>query len=413
MKHILLIWNITLLLSACSEEEPLLNGNYPNVPYDPNVVPLELVWKYPLYADTLPVLSMAPMLYQNGVLVSRQTMTLGLDATMMLLDTNGTGPIWTTDPSFCDECHSLSILSGDGNAIWQNIFIGLCDADPRAVDMNTGSVLWHHTITPGHGPRISILQDEVFHTNNTGINPFTSTSIVRSKIIDNVWDTIITINAVDAYSVQIEPPAFDFNAQGDTLLFFQVRGWKSGPYDEKYDLYAYNMSADSMVWVKYDPDPFGGSAIYPPTIYDHKVYFQAAWTLYCYDEYSGEELWHQNMPIGTEDLLYSNLLIAENKLIVKTSGETLYAFDPVSGMQLWKADDVGASPSDMVYFEGVVYYGSGGDGNIHAVNISSGEQLWELDAGENNGVFWSSVVIDPLLRRLYAHNNIYLYCYKL
>ncbi len=240
-----------------------------------------------------------------------------------------------------------------------------------------------------------------------------------ADIQTGIWDTIYTIDMVDDYSVGIYPPAAEVNGNNDTILYFQNRQWKSDPYDGKIDLYCYNMSADTLVWMNADIDFYGNSAIYPPLLHNGKVYFKGTYSVYCFDAATGEKDWDWTATYTSEDLLYANLLEVDGKIIVKTSGESIYALDAVTGDVIWDNQDAGATPTDIICFNGIIYYGSDGDGLLHAIDVNNGDELWAMESPNKyrspstSATLGNKPAIDPVLKRLYISDGYYFICFQL
>ncbi len=65
-------------------------------------------------------------------------------------------------------------------------------------------------------------------------------------------------------------------------------------------------------------------------------------------------------------------------MIVMDDGRRkLVAFNTATGNKLWEETSAGTN-SYLSELNGVVYYGSSGDGRIHAVDIETGKHLWRL-----------------------------------
>ncbi|HCK22298.1 MAG TPA: hypothetical protein DHW15_09075, partial [Bacteroidetes bacterium] len=155
-----------------------------------------------------------------------------------------------------------------------------------------------------------------------------------------------------------------------------------------------------------------------PLHHEGKIYFRGLLTLFCLDATNGEILWTHEFPGDFDDILQGNMLLVEDKLVLKSSSKGLHAFNPQTGDLLWERFDAGVTSCYMTYFEGAVYYGSY-DGKIFKVRVSDGEIMWTYtspNAGVAptwDAVFYNSVTIDPILRRMYACDAYYLLCLQL
>ena len=115
-----------------------------------------------------------------------------------------------------------------------------------------------------------------------------------------------------------------------------------------------------------------------------KVYLQAGKKLFCYEIATGEKRWEQTFAQG-----FSDIIVAENKLLANSEDTYLYALDLGTGRQVWKEKSSGTS-SPMAYLNGVVYFTGGGDGLLHAIEVATGKHLWKIQSPdlESNSGAW-------------------------
>ncbi len=405
---------LILLLYGCKGEE--LPTEYPVAK---EVTPIPLLWQIPLNEDTIFRYSIPAEYFNNGILFSEQNNASNLPMHFRYINSETGELIWETNSAFEVDCDNPAYIFGTGSYVYHNYYATLCNSDPRVVDLSSGTTLWHYECPKGRMPNISHFKNILFCVQLTGFNPYYSGSIVKTEINSGVWDTIFTIDTVDEFSVGLYPPVAEINANNDTLIYFQNRQYRVLPYVGKIDLYGYNITADSLIWKVEDIDPQGNSSVFPPYIYEDKLYFKGAFTMFCLDTKTGNILWEKQFTGFGEDLLYGNIIIEDNKLIVKTSYESIYALDPNTGNVIWENEKSGATPTDMVYSEGVIYYGSSGDGKLHAIDINDGKQLWEMESPNrnadisSNAIFNRPVAIDPILNRLYTSDGYYFICFQL
>ncbi|HMX03656.1 MAG TPA: PQQ-binding-like beta-propeller repeat protein [Chitinophagales bacterium] len=406
-----------LLLCSCKEEELLTWDpyEYPEDPEPPN----ELIWQVPLHQDTLGCLATWPQIYQNAILCSGEE---GWEnpVRVFAVDTSG-NLMWESNAVFNENCSSISASVGTGAYQYQNMVAMLCNADPRVVNIQTGEVMWHYEV-PGsgnHSPYMSGFGDQIFHAYADGPNPYTKSYIARANIYTGIWDTVFSIEMVDGYSADLYPPGAWVDNNGDTIICFQNRQWRNPPYDGKVDLYAYNLTADSLLWMYSDIDPDGNSSVFPPVYADGKVFFRGYFHVYGLDAKTGNLIWTWASPNVANDLLYTNTLVVDDKVLVKTTGPELFALDPDNGSEIWHTSGFGEIPSELEAFDGMLYFSTEIDGKLNAVNIQNGSLEWTMTS-PNHGQPTSSwayfsrpVTIDPLLRRLYLTDFFYLLCIQL
>jgi outer membrane protein assembly factor BamB len=298
-----------------------------------------------------------------------------------------------------------------------NVFAVSAGGDVMVIDMNTGLTLWGTDVLWAES-QLSGFGDRIFQGVRSSATNCDYAYLRSSPTTSENWDTVMVFSKEEngGYAPSIPTVAGNVNDAGDTIIYVQNRQWDFSGSDGKVDLYAFNMSADSIVWVKQDFCPTGNSCIQPPLIYDGKIFFRGDWTVYCFDELTGDLLWqHEFGQNGDEHLLLGNSIIAGNMLIVKTSGDYLYAFDPDNGDVIWVNSHSGYSPSDMIYYHDAVYYSAGSE-EVHVVSILDGEEIKTIKSpGMHpfNGSFKTAVDIDPGLRYLYVCDSYFLYCIKI
>ena len=160
----------------------------------------------------------------------------------------------------------------------------------------------------------------------------------------------------------------------------------------------------------------GNSSIFKPILYDDKVFFQGAKSIFCYNIKSGDLLWKKTF--GSDGLLTCNSVIAEDKIILNGTLKHVYALNLETGDLIWDNEDASSENSgNMVYYKDHVYFISEGNGKLYGVNTLNGETILEMDSpndtGSNGVGFKSGIVINPNLNYLYASDNYFFMCIKL
>ena len=135
--------------------------------------------------------------------------------------------------------------------------------------------------------------------------------------------------------------------------------------------------------------------------------------LYCINMEDGSILWEQPDIYGGP----AGLIIADNKLIVGSNhyNPSLYAFDLFTGEILWK-EPISGTASPLQYHSCVVYTVGGGDGLLHAVDVSTGRHLYTMaspDLAQNDYLFFDNCTVDPATNSIFLTNFKYLLKYQL
>ena len=390
-----------LFIAACDKQQTL-------PPDDLNSDESEIIvnWKLPLAVDTAEAIPAVPIVYNNILIF-------------------GGFPLWTeggrimgynllSNEIIWEDACDLNIAQ-TSSIQYQNIFVALNGSIFTAYDLNNGNQLW--TSPAEGGNKITNYENKIFGSRKFGGTPALYSYLIMADINTGDWDTLFTLDLSDGYGPNIHPPGVMINLEGDTILYFQNRQYNFDESDGKVDLYALDITKDSLLWVQYDIDPEGNSSVKPPLVYDNKIYFRGSRTIFCLDAFTGSILWQKDIGIDEfEDLLSSNSLIVDGKLIVKTSGYYLYALNPGTGSEIWVNPNAGPTPTDMLYYNGALYYGSAGDGMIHVMDAQTGDAIIEFESPAENDIeipnagFYNAVAIDPASNNLFTSDGYYLYC---
>lgn len=176
----------------------------------------------------------------------------------------------------------------------------------------------------------------------------------------------------------VEEMAISKDEHGDELLLIPYLQFVS-EYDYLRLLSLYDLTKEIYIFDKIlisneGYTPFQGQ----PKIFDNKIYLSCAERLYCLDLYTGEKIW--DYPFENGLFRYD---ISGDILVANGEDTYLYGFDPWTGEVLWKEESAGR-PSELKFLNGVVYYTTGGDGRLHAVDIRTGKHIWKLKCPDKN-----------------------------
>lgn len=405
---------LMVIISGCKVNEP------PAVAEPMPVEKPQLLWQIPLRSDTLVSQCMVPILYQDRLIVSADPYYFTDASTMKMVDTTGQ-IIWDSE-IIGTVCEKVNYRSVSGNFIQDGILVYLCKSRPAAVNAFSGYTLWEYPTDPGISTMLQHFENSIFYSSAVGgsVFPYDTSLLYIVDIATGDRREIFRLGRDGDYSVNIYPPAVNVNSDGDTLLYFQNRQWNfvNSGLGGRVDLYCYNITADSIIWEIPQIDPYGNSSVCLPLYHEGKLYFRGLQTLFCLDASNGEILWSHEFPGDFDDILQGNMIIVEDMLVLKSSTEGIHAFNLQTGDLFWERYDAGVTSCYMTYYEGAVYYGSY-DGKIFKVRVSDGEIMWTYtspNAGVAptwDAVFYNSVTIDPILRRMYACDAYYLLCLQL
>ncbi len=153
-----------------------------------------------------------------------------------------------------------------------------------------------------------------------------------------------------------------------------------------------------------------------PNIIGSKVYYAVNMWVGCYELMTGKRVWFQRI---TPASLFSDMIVAEGKILANGMNAKLYAIDPVTGYVQWKQRSSGIG-SALHYQDGVVYYIE--TNVLVATRVSDGKVLWALDCldayTENRPDSWFQGFVTGIpgkngkKGRIFASTNLNVYCFE-
>lgn len=409
--------SIVIMVWACEKPKPLPSGSAgDNDSQDSSL--LELVWRIPLSDDENPSESRQPMVYKNYVLCN--SAPFGKGFSIWLSDGKTGNRIWTWD----NFLSYPTILWANHQFIYENKYVVNNNDETNVIDLETGSSLWQYLVPQGNGePNIVRIGKYIYHKHHSEEYPRTAVYLARSLIDIPKWDTVLALykDSLDGYTPSIKGPALWIDpSSGDSIFIFQNRSWNFSVSDGKVDFYAYNRSKKNMEFIIEDIEPSGNSNVLPPLIDDNKAYILGERNLHCIDLINRSILWQKGFPGGGHHLLFSNIIIDDNRIIVKPDNPHIYAFDKNTGDLIWATQETaGSSPSHMQFRNGVVYYTAEGNGKLYAVRTADGKVLWAEDSPQDGDIkypsasFQNGVAINGNLGYIYAQDKYFMMCFKI
>ncbi len=258
----------------------------------------------------------------------------------------------------------------------------------------------------------------VWNADGAGIGN-TKSSLMYYNKSNNEWEVEFTLVSKDSFDVALYPPSSWINESGDTILVFFDKKYKTinENWPLRVDLYSYNATADTVMWVAkhIDHSAFALPNVNNPPIIDgDRIYFFMHTIAYCFDRYTGEILWETKYVHADGDGTGScNYILAEDKLISVTGQGYVFAIDKNTGKLLYR-NDYGGFVSYITYYDGRIYYT---DGDLMIVDARSGNLLHEFRTHNyckrTPGAFTNGVAINPEQGVMYVQDGFFLMCIKL
>ena len=171
------------------------------------------------------------------------------------------------------------------------------------------------------------------------------------------------------------------NNNGEIMLVFYIWSGKAGPAGNAW-IELYNFDQKKFI---YQNDTIQGSlTAYPPIVYENKLYHSIGDTTglrtQCLDLNTGKVIWsHDNNGLSTGrsgSIIVDGMYIA----VVGDLDKHIMALDAETGAVIWRhATTAGQLSSPMSYLNGIVYFASSTDAKVHAIEATTGKDLWALD----------------------------------
>ena len=215
------------------------------------------------------------------------------------------------------------------------------------------------TVSPSPTPVVSWPQFH-FDAANTGCNPYES--LLGPDTVGK-----LTLNWQYATGGSVEAPPSVAN------------GMVYVGSDDGY-LYALNAGSGALIWKYYT----GLSVLDAPVVSDGRVYafsYIPDGGVVALNAKTGEVIWQENFQ-GTG---YGSALTLYKDVLYTASSSRVFALDTGTGYEIWESqDDVGVDDNSIpAVANGLVYVGSN-NGNLYALNASTGQTVWSYPVGEVN-----------------------------
>jgi outer membrane protein assembly factor BamB len=404
---IFLYLSLLLLFQNCHKKDIPIPIEPPTL----NKSKLQVVWQKPLgLVDTTIHLSAGPTLINDKVAIGTGEGTQFRNKT--------TGQFLF---NWKDWLSSSFYYTSQGQVIGQNLFIN-DETEAYLINSENGQTIWSSNINHGV-TRANVVWGNAYQAHGNKVLLYNDyNNLTRINTNTGKRDTILTINKVNSYEIEAEPPAGWISPNGDSLLIFLVRGIDfGGTLDTQLDMYAYNMTADSIEWKLIDFDPEGNAKVGPPLIEGDLVWFAGERIFYCLNAADGSLVWKRRFDDDTngfsEILSIAAFIKIGEHLVLSPTNENTYCFNAYTGEELWKKTNSASSPKNMVHHKGIIYTVGRGEGRLFAIDIETGEHLWRERPPnhylDSRATFSNRVTLDPDSEYLYLDDGFFLLCIKL
>lgn len=420
-----LILILSLFFTSCKKQilEPLPPFNpCAIIPCDTSKI--EMVWQNQIWHDTMELGSMPALLFGDEVVFSQET--LSLTDTIKVFNKYSGSQIKKWSDYFPERIKYMS--GGDPIKVNDNIVFTTWN-DVYAINSTSGQTIWRTKTETGTGdPFLNHIGNTVYHGRYDRRNATNHASyLIAADIHTGVWDTVHTQAMVNSYQPFHGKPALWVDANGDSILVFQVAflnpvlGQAEG---NKIDVVGLHLQSGEEYFRFTDVDPgHTGSRRYPYLVGD-KMFVPLGANMICIDMPSKTIQWRKVFDAGFTS--GQPFIYVEGKFFVNPDNRNLYQLDMETGAILWQDLDNGSGASDMVYHKGVLYYTCSGNGKIYAVEVATGKKIWAEPSPNkykhplngdrvfsNANIGFGGVAIDSVNNLLYTSDFYFHMCLKL
>ena len=306
------------------------------------------------------------------------------------------------------------ILDGSGYARYMSNDKLIFSISSRnyAIDMKTGKSLWYNKGDAATS-YISGLGDMCFKIKSDQSTGNDLPYVSKCNINTGQWQTVFTDTIVKDFQPSATFPLPYIDTNGDTLIYYLKNLYRFPPDESIRSLiYCFNMSKNKMIYSKdiFSKEGAGGF----PIMYQNKIYLKSNNRLVCIDRLTGDKVWTTNS-INTSNSTFITFTVAEGKVLAGNENNKLYCYDAETGALIWEKDKATANTNDInkpAVLNGILYYVS--LGKLYAVDILTGEFLWQYKAntGDSNLFLNRYMTVDPVAKRIYAHDFRNAYCFE-
>ena len=154
----------------------------------------------------------------------------------------------------------------------------------------------------------------------------------------------------------------------------------TGHYDITSSLNLYNSSDDEWIYAQkvLRPAHTRNTSDGFPEIENNIVVNVVGHAICANDLWTGDSLW-LNERGG--NYAFGGFFIHQGYVYAMAENDALYCYDLQTGDECWRMGDAGlGTTSHMVHLNGIIYFTSGGNGNLMAVDMENGELLWNINS---------------------------------
>ena len=248
--------------------------------------------------------------------------------------------------------------------------------------------------------------DEYQFTNN---GQASKSCIFRTSYNHLQVDTIIDMEFNNGYSPFFWGFGFEKLSNGDEVIIVKNRShnptlpWQTA---ERMDVFAYNITADTMLWYHTGVEVNNWGGTLPIRTYQGKAIVPGHNYIHCFDIATGAKLWefevHESLVRGDVIMHNSNVLYMDH------NEGRLTSINLNTANRNWRRQNLGGCSGRMVLYNDKLFY-CGGD--LFVVDANNGSLLYSskgmsLEWGIGSPPFTCTPALDTVNRRVFMNNSM-------
>ncbi len=357
-----------------------------------------IIWKNLISEQPESSLNSSPMYYNASVIIGKRESSGYM---VKALNVENGQSLWKV---FFDNTGGFNPIENESFLYEDKIVLSM-GKRIYVLDASDGNLVWNYESEFMKG-NSCIIDDYLYKSDIVNKN---SSSLYRFDINTGAEEKLFTIDRTmygNGYSPGLLMPVQWIHPNGDKILVLQNRTYSwFGDQEHKMDILAWNLTADSMLWYRDSVDGFSSTA--RPAIDGDKVFFYGDHHAYCINPLNGETIWKYFIGNGPEDdFNTANILLLEDKLIVKPDSRHMHAINKESGAHIWTNLETRAMPGLLTVRNDTIWFSSGW---VLAVDANTGEKLIEWD-NDGHGSWIFPVAFHPTNGNIYTSDASHLYC---
>jgi outer membrane protein assembly factor BamB len=377
----------------------------PNVPNSP-----EMLWKVPLSSGE-ETGTIDPVLYKKFVIYTANDGDIN-KSKVIALDKETGKQVWEWKNS-----HELiGYITISDTYLYDNVLVIPIQGRPNqmvAINLDNGIELWHQTLSESVNWQLAGAGNQVFHIRGNWDRM--KDEIFRADVHTGNWQSVYAASNVNA-PIFIQGMHTYKGSDGKDYLSFLVGKYNDFQFSEtESTIFKYSIDSNRMIYEKKLTFLSKIKKPFLEMVGLHKLWLRDN-PVFTLDEDTGAKQSEFFVPI-TASTTSGYIAIADTKLLM-TTVEKLVCFDAPTGKFLWQEEgNTSGSPSQVLYYNNVIYYTSMGDGKFHAINATTGKSIYDVKSpdkkADGRGGFATAITLDTINKRIYTASYLSAICYKM